>query len=167
MRIERGDITAYAVDAVVNAANSALSGGGGVDGAIHLAAGPGLLAECRLLGRCAPGDAVITKAYGLAARFVIHAVGPVWQGGGAREAEQLASCYRESFRIASAHDCKSVAFPAISCGAYRNPLNEAASIAVETLADCQRSASTEIEVIFVCFDQKVERSLKAALAFAS
>ncbi len=132
IRLRRGDITKLDVDAIVNAANSTLLGGGGVDGAIHRAAGPGLLTECRSLGGCPVGDAKITGGYQLPARFVIHTVGPVWSGGKRGEAETLANCYRNSLGVAVANEIKTIAFPAISCGVYRYPIEEAASIAVET-----------------------------------
>jgi O-acetyl-ADP-ribose deacetylase (regulator of RNase III) len=130
--ILRGDITKLDVDAVVNAANTTLLRGGGVDGAIHRAAGPQLLAECKTLGGCPPGEAKITRGYNLPARFVIHTVGPVWAGGKRGESETLANCYRNSLRLALENGIKSIAFPAISCGAYRYPVPEAAKIAVET-----------------------------------
>lgn len=156
MRIEAalGDITKETVDAIVNAANSSLLGGGGVDGAIHRAAGPELLAACRELGGCPTGDARSTPAFGLPARFVIHAVGPVWSGGGGGEAELLASCYRRALEIADELGARSVAFPAISTGIYGYPREEAARIAADTV----RSSPSRVELVrLVAFDRETHR----------
>ena len=156
LRLLRGDITALAVDAVVNAANASLLGGGGVDGAIHRAAGPGLLEECRALGGCPTGEARITGGHRLRARHVIHTVGPVWRGGGAGEAELLAACYRNSLALAAAHGVGSLAFPAISCGVYGYPAAEACAIAVaEVRAGLARHGGIG-RVTLVAFDAAIE-----------
>jgi O-acetyl-ADP-ribose deacetylase len=151
------DITTLPVEAIVNAANASLLGGGGVDGAIHRAAGPELLDECRQLGGCRTGDAVATGGYGLPARWVVHTVGPVWRGGGAGEADLLASCYRRSLEEAERVGARSVAFPAISTGVYGFPLEPAAQIAVDTV----RGGATSVELVrFVCFDAATESAYR-------
>lgn len=151
-KIVQGDITTVGVDAIVNAANTTLLGGGGVDGAIHRAAGPELLKECKTLGGCATGQAKLTRGYRLPAGFVIHTVGPVWKGGGYEEDQLLASCYRESLSLAVQNGIKSIAFPSISTGAYRFPLARAARIAVNEIIKFLGRASSIEEVQMVCFD---------------
>ncbi|GIV80040.1 O-acetyl-ADP-ribose deacetylase [Litorilinea aerophila] len=154
LEIVQGDITTLAVDAIVNAANSSLLGGGGVDGAIHRAAGPGLLAECRTLGGCPTGEARITGGYNLPARHVIHTVGPIWRGGTANEDELLARCYRNSLALAVAHGLKTIAFPSISTGAYGFPIRRASRIALRTIKEFLEQDQTLEKVILVCYSPR-------------
>jgi O-acetyl-ADP-ribose deacetylase len=166
IQIVEGDITKMQVDAIVNAANSSLLGGGGVDGAIHRAAGPKLLEECRRIGGCPTGQARITKGYSLPARYVIHTVGPVWNGGGKMEAELLASCYRDSLRLAAENSIRKIAFPSISTGAYRYPVYQAAPIAIKTIEQHLETHSLPETVYMVCFDKTVFEAYNQALSRA-
>jgi len=159
----QANIVTLAVDVIVNAANTTLLGGGGVDGAIHRAAGPQLLDECRKLGGCPTGQARITRGYLLPAKHVIHTVGPVWSGGGRGEPELLASCYRESLRLANSHGLKSIAFPAISCGAYGYPLEQAIAIAVRECAAFDAPNPLPDRIVFTCFDAAMLAAYQAQL----
>ncbi len=166
--VETGDITQCDVDAIVNAANETLLGGGGVDGAIHRAAGPELLAECRRIGGCPTGEARITKGYQLPARFVIHTVGPVWRDGQSGEAERLACCYRASLTLAKEHELRSIAFPAISTGVYGYPKAQAAKVAAEAvraMLDSDMGRLTDIR--FICFDTEMKSIYAAAVEAAA
>lgn len=163
IEIIEGDITKQAVDAIVNAANCSLLGGGGVDGAIHRAAGPELLAECRTLNGCETGKAKITKGYRLPAKYVIHTPGPIWHGGGRGEAELLASCYRSCLALASGYGCKTVDFPSISTGVYRFPLDKAAAIAISTISDYLKTHDDIERVRMVCFDSRTLAQYEKAL----
>ena len=163
IHLEIGDITKLKVDAIVNAANTTLLGGGGVDGAIHCAAGPKLLEECRTLNGCPTGEAKITKGYNLPAKFVIHTVGPVWHGGNRNEDKLLESCYKSSLKLARDNGIKSIAFPAISTGVYGFPSESAASIAVKTIMEFLEKDESIKEVVFVCFDERTYLNYKKIL----
>lgn len=160
IQVIQGDITKLTVDAIVNAANTSLLGGGGVDGAIHRAAGPALLAECRTLHGCQTGDAKLTKGYQLPARYVIHAVGPVWRGGRHGEAELLTGCYRRSLELATEHNLTSIAFPGISTGIYGYPKDKAADVAIATVRQFLQQPTSVQTVVFVCFDSETYRLYK-------
>jgi O-acetyl-ADP-ribose deacetylase (regulator of RNase III) len=163
IKLLKGDITTLQVDAIVNAANTSLLGGGGVDGAIHRAAGPQLLEECKTLEGCQTGQAKITKGYNLKASYVIHAVGPVWRGGAKGEHKLLASCYSNSLKLAHEHGIKTLAFPAISCGIYGYPMQQAAVIAIkETIHFLEEHEEVSV-VIFVCFDESVYEAYQQAI----
>ncbi|MFZ1218554.1 MAG: O-acetyl-ADP-ribose deacetylase [Chthoniobacterales bacterium] len=161
--LRRGDITKLAVDAIVNAANTSLLGGGGVDGAIHRAAGSELLVECKTLDGCRPGEAKITRGYKLPARHVIHTVGPIWSGGNRGEPEILANCYHNSLRVAVENGVRTIAFPAISCGAYRYPIADAARIALETTTDFLRGTDFITAVTFVVSTDEIEAAYRRLL----
>jgi len=173
IEVVRGDITALEVDAIVNAANERMLGGGGVDGAIHRAAGPGLLAECRGVPeirpgvRCPTGEARITGGHDLPARYVIHTVGPVWHGGNRGEADLLVSCYGSVLSLAKTHGIRSIAFPAISCGVYGYPISEACEIAVEETSRLLATSTLPERVLLVAFSEAVERAYRTALASVS
>ena len=163
VRVIKGDITQQRVDAIVNAANNSLLGGAGVDGAIHWAAGPGLLDECRKLNGCDTGEAKITGGYNLQAHYVIHTVGPIWRGGGFNEDDLLASCYQRSLALAAQHDVRTIAFPSISTGAYGFPVERAALIAVGEIAAFLRDDTTIKQVIIVCFNDLAYECYNAAV----
>jgi O-acetyl-ADP-ribose deacetylase (regulator of RNase III) len=163
IEITRGDITKLEIDAIVNAANTTLLGGGGVDGAIHHAAGPELLEECRTLGGCKPGEAKLTRGYRLPARFVIHTVGPIWTGGKHGEPQILANCYRNSLQLAVKNGIKTIAFPAISCGAYGYPIQEAGQIAVKTTREFLAKEDKIEKVIFVLWSEDIYETYRNLL----
>lgn len=163
LSIEQGDITTYAVDAIVNAANESLLGGGGVDGAIHRAAGSELLEETRKIGGCPTGQARLSKGYQLPAPYIIHTVGPIWRGGQQNEEALLASCYKNVMQLAAEKGFKTIAFPSISTGVYRFPLEKAANIAIDTICDMQEKNATMPKVIIVCFNDATQNAYEAAL----
>ncbi len=163
LKVIQGDITQLKVDAIVNAANTSLLGGGGIDGAIHRAAGPELLEECKTLGGCSTGQAKMTKGYGLSASYIIHAVGPIWRGGSKGEPQLLASCYENSLKLALENGIKTIAFPAISCGIYGYPLSQAVNIAVKETANFLELHHEIETVYFVCFDEPVFEAYQQAI----
>jgi O-acetyl-ADP-ribose deacetylase len=164
LTLHRGDITQHDVDAIVNAANSSLQGGGGVDGAIHRRAGPALAEACRRLGRCKTGQAVITPGFQLPARWVIHTVGPVWQGGNANEAALLALCYQACFALAEAHTIQTIAFPSISTGRYRFPIDRASQIAIQACQEALRQNTRLTEIRIVCFDEPTYNTYQTVMS---
>ena len=164
LEVWQGDITRLEVDAIVNAANTSLLGGGGVDGAIHRAAGPELLAECRTLGGCNVGEAKITRGYRLPARHVIHTVGPIWHGGDRGEPQLLANCYRHSLALAQQHQLTSIAFPAISCGVYGYPQDDACTVAVHEVRQVLAAHGSLQRILFVCFDEVMAGRYRRSLA---
>lgn len=163
VQVIQGDITTLAVDAIVNAANTTLMGGGGVDGAIHRAAGPALYAACRMFNGCPTGEARITSGFNLPARYIIHTPGPIWHGGTGDEAQLLANSYRNSLLLAEEHGCRTVAFPSISTGVYAFPLDQAAPIALETIRDFLAQSTSVKQVTMVCFDPTTLAAYRAAL----